>query len=389
MTRYDFTTRPDRLAQHTVKWHSSETDPDLLQMWVADMDFLPLPQIKEALTTYAQEHIYGYSMATDSLYQAIIDWEREEHQYSIRKEDILLIEGVVPAISVAIQSLTKEGEAVLINTPVYPPFARTIRLNKRQLICNSLVEKDGQFLIDFEQLEKDIVDNQVKVYVFCSPHNPGGRVWTKEEIFQVGQLCQKHGVILVSDEIHQDLTLYGHRHYSFNTLSPTFKDFSIILGSATKTFNIAGTKNSFAIIENPALRKAFSIQQLANNQHEIPAVGLIATEAALRHGKEWLDQLKQVLEENISYTVDFLTEHTKIKVMKPQGTYLIWLDFSAYDLTNEEIQEKLVKKAKVVLNDGRTFGKEGSLHARLNIAIPHATVVEACHRIAQVFEREP
>ena len=388
MTQYDFTTRPNRLGQNTMKWHSSETNPDLLQMWVADMDFLPLPQVKEALIAYAQDHVFGYSMVPDSLYQAIIDWERDQHQYEVRKEDIVLIEGVVPAITVAIQALTKEGDAVLINSPVYSPFARTVRLNKRQLISNSLVEKDGQFTLDFDQLEADIIEHQVKLYVFCSPHNPGGRVWTKEELEKVGQLCQKHGVILISDEIHQDLALFGHKHLSFNTVSPDFKDFTIILGSATKTFNIAGTKNSYAIIEDPSLRKAFTKQQLANNQHEIPTVGLIATEVALRHGKAWLDQLKEVLEENINYTVEFLTEHSQIKAMKPQGTYLVWLDFSAYGLSNEQIQEKLIKEAKVVLNDGLSFGKEGKCHARFNTATPLETVKEACQRIVAVFGKE-
>ena len=388
MTQYDFTTRPNRLGQNTMKWHSSETDPDLLQMWVADMDFLPLPQVREALIAYAQNHVFGYSVVPDSLFQAIINWERDQHQYEIRKEDIVLIEGVVPAITVAIQALTKEGDAVLINSPVYSPFARTVRLNKRQLISNSLVEKDGQFTLDFDQLEADIIEHQVKLYVFCSPHNPGGRVWTKEELEKVGQLCQKHSVILISDEIHQDLALFGHKHLSFNTVSPDFKDFTIILGSATKTFNIAGTKNSYAIIEDPSLRKAFTKQQLANNQHEIPTVGLIATEVALRHGKAWLDQLKEVLEENINYTVEFLTEHSQIKAMKPQGTYLVWLDFSAYGLSNEQIQEKLIKEAKVVLNDGLSFGKEGKCHARFNTATPLETVKEACQRIVAVFGKE-
>lgn len=388
MTKYDFTTRPNRLGQNTMKWHSSETDPDLLQMWVADMDFLPLPQVREALIAYAQNHVFGYSVVPDSLYQAIIDWERDLHQYEVRKEHIVLIEGVVPAISLAIQSLTNEGDTVLINSPVYSPFARTVRLNKRQLVSNSLVEKDGQFTLDFDQLEADIIEHQVKLYVFCSPHNPGGRVWTKDELEKVGQLCQKHGVILISDEIHQDLALFGNKHLSFNTVSPDFKDFTIILGSATKTFNIAGTKNSFAIIENPSLRKAFTKQQLANNQHEIPTVGLIATEVVLRHGKAWLDQLKEVLEENINYTVDFLTEHSHIKAMKPQGTYLVWLDFSAYGLSNEQIQEKLIKEAKVVLNDGLSFGKEGKCHARFNTATPLETVKEACQRIVAVFGKE-
>lgn len=385
MTQYDFTTLPNRLGQNTVKWHNSEKDPDLLQMWVADMDFLPLPAVKDALTAYTQTHVFGYALASDSLFQSIIDWEQKEHGYAVTKEDILLIEGVVPAISTAIQALTNEGDAVLINTPVYPPFARTVRLNHRKLVTNSLVENNGHFEIDFEELEKQFAAENVKLYIFCSPHNPGGRVWTKEELKKIGHLCQEYGVLLISDEIHQDLALFGHQHHSFNTVSPDFKDFTLVLSSATKTFNIAGTKNSFVLIENPLIRKKFQNRQLANNQHEVPAIGLIATEAALTKGKAWLEEVKTVLEENIDYTVQYLTKNTNIRVMKPEGTYLIWLDFSAYGLTNEEVQEKLTKEAKVVLNDGSTFGREGNCHARFNTAAPFKTVQEACHRIARVF----
>ena len=178
--------------------------------------------------------------------------------YAVDKESIVLIEGVVPAISTAIQAFTKEGDAVLINTPVYPPFARSVRLNNRQLIENSLVKVNGHFEIDFEQLERDIVENDVKLYVFCSPHNPGGRVWTKEELTKVADLCQKHGVLLVSDEIHQDLALYGNKHISMNTISDAYKDFTLVLSSATKTFNIAGTKKAvLPLSKNEDLRKAF------------------------------------------------------------------------------------------------------------------------------------
>ncbi len=202
-------------------------------------------------------HIFfGYPYPSEELYQSIINWEKNQHGYVVDKESIVLIEGVVPAISTAIQAFTKEGDAVLINTPVYPPFARSVRLNNRRLIENSLVKVNGHFEIDFEQLERDIVENDVKLYVFCSPHNPGGRVWTKEELTKVADLCQKHGVLLVSDEIHQDLALYGNKHISMNTISDAYKDFTLVLSSATKTFNIAGTKNSFTIIENEDLRKS-------------------------------------------------------------------------------------------------------------------------------------
>ncbi|NQI84936.1 pyridoxal phosphate-dependent aminotransferase [Streptococcus suis] len=385
MTQYNFIDSPNRLSQHAEKWRKVETDKELLPLWIADMDFEPLPEIRQVIRDYADHHVFGYPYASDSLYQSIIDWEDRQHGYKIEKESILLIEGVVPALSVSIQSLTEEGDAILINTPVYPPFARTVKLNNRQLVTNSLVDVDGVFRIDFDQLEKDIVENQVKLYIFCSPHNPGGRVWTREEVLAIGRLCQKHGVILVSDEIHQDLTLYGHKHYSFNTVDENFKDFSIILSSATKTFNIAGTKNSFAIIENPSIRKTFAKRQLINNQHEIPTIGLLTTEAAFTYGDEWLTELKNVLEKNIDYVEEYLTTHTRIKVMKPQGTYLIWLDFSDYQLEHDQLFELLQDQAKLILNDGLSFGKEGKYHARLNAAAPFDVIEEACQRLRNVF----
>ena len=385
MTRYDFTSKPNRLTHHAEKWKKVEADPELLPLWIADMDFEPLPEIRQVIRDYADHHIFGYPYASDSLYQSIIDWEDRQHGYKIERESILLIEGVVPALTVAIQSLTEERDAVLINTPVYPSFARTVKLNNRQLVSNSLVEVDGVFRIDFDQLEKDIVENQVKLYIFCNPHNPGGRVWSKEELLAIGRLCQKHGVVLVSDEIHQDLTLYGHKHDTFNTVDENFKDFSIILSSATKTFNIAGTKNSFAIIENPSIRKTFAKRQLANNQHEVPTIGLLTTEAAFTYGDDWLTELKNVLEKNIDYVEEYLTSHTRIKVMKPQGTYLIWLDFSDYQLEHDQLFELLQHQAKLILNDGLSYAKEGKHHARLNAAAPFDVIEEACQRLRNVF----
>ncbi|MFC5630707.1 MULTISPECIES: MalY/PatB family protein [Streptococcus] len=381
---YHFTEFPDRTLSNAYKWQKAAADKDLIPLWIADMDFITFPEMTAALEAFAKQGVYGYDGPKDSLYQAILDWEETQHGYKVTKEDVVLIEGVVPAISVAIQAFTKEDEAVLINTPVYPPFARTVTLNNRRLINNSLVEKDGHFELDFVQLEKDIIDNDVKLYVFCSPHNPGGRVWTAGELLRVGQICQKHGVILVSDEIHQDLTLFGHQHHSFNTVSPDFKEFTIILSSATKTFNIAGTKNSFAIIENEDLRKLFQKRQLANNQHEVSSLGLLATEVALREGLPWLNELKTVLETNVNVVCDALAQ-TKIKVMKPEGTYLMWLDFSETGLSHEEVAEILDKKAKLQLNDGLTFGREGKNHFRLNAAAPTTLIAEACKRLVNTF----
>ena len=385
MGKYDFTTLPNRFGHHTYKWKEAETDRQVLPAWIADMDFEVLPEIRQTVHDYAEQLVYGYTYASDGLIEAVQKWEEKHHSYRFEKDALVFIEGVVPAISTAIQAFTKEGEAVLINTPVYPPFARSIKLNNRRLITNSLVEKDGLFEIDFDRLEKDFVEEDVKLYVLCNPHNPGGRVWEKEVLEKIGQLCQKHGVLLVSDEIHQDLALFGNKHQSFNTVNEDFKEFSLILSSATKTFNIAGTKNSYAIIENPKLRLAFQKRQLANNQHEISGLGYLATEAAYRYGEDWLTELKELIEKHIDYVVDVFGKETKIKVMKPQGTYLIWLDFSAYDISDEELRKLLRDQAKVILNRGLDFGEEGALHARLNVAMPISVLEEVCQRIIATF----
>ena len=385
MGKYDFTTLPNRFGHHTYKWKEAETAREVLPAWIADMDFEVLPKIRQTVHDYAEQLVYGYTYASDGLIEAVQNWEEKQHGYRFDKDALVFIEGVVPAISTAIQAFTKEGEAVLINTPVYPPFARSIKLNNRRLITNSLVEKDGLFEIDFDQLEKDFVEEDVKLYVLCNPHNPGGRVWEKEVLEKIGQLCQKHGVLLVSDEIHQDLALFGHKHQSFNTVNEAFKEFSLILSSATKTFNIAGTKNSYAIIENPKLRVAFQKRQLANNQHEISGLGYLATETAYRYGEDWLAELKELIEKHIIYVVDLFGKETKIKVMKPQGTYLIWLDFSAYDISDEELRKLLRDEAKVILNRGLDFGEEGALHARLNVAMPTSILEVVCQRIIATF----
>ncbi len=387
MTQYNFTVLPERLKTNAIKWQKVKEDPDIIPLWIADMDFQVFPEMTRALETFAKTSVFGYDAPKDSLFTAIQNWEKTQHQVDISKDDIVLIEGVVPAISVAINALTKVGDAVLINTPVYPPFARSVKLSGRHLVTNTLVEVDGHFQIDFQQLEKDLVDSAVKLYVFCSPHNPGGRVWTPEELHKLVALCQKHNVYLVSDEIHQDLALFGHKHHSL--LSDTFgeKERIIVLSSATKTFNIAGTKNSFALISDPKLRKAFKDAQLINNQHEVSTLGFLATEVALTQGQNWLQELKTVLETNIDLVVSVLESQTDIKVMKPEGTYLVWLGFSAYDLSHNELGRVLQEDAKLILNDGITFGKAGKYHFRLNTATPTALLKVALERLVQHFPK--
>ncbi|MGV3010193.1 MalY/PatB family protein [Streptococcus thoraltensis] len=387
MTKYNFTDVPERIKTNAIKWQKVKQDSEIIPLWIADMDFHVFPAMTEALEEFAKISVFGYDAPKDSLYQAIQDWERTQHQVAVNKEDIVLIEGVVPAISVAIKAFTDKGDAVLINTPVYPPFARSVTLAERLLVTNSLVDNDGHFEIDFDQLEKDLVNNAVKLYIFCSPHNPGGRVWTREEMVKVAELCRKHGVYLVSDEIHQDLALFGNKHHSLLSVSLDYQDFALVLASATKTFNLAGTKNSFALIPNPKLRKAFTDAQLANNQHEVSTLGFLATETALRYGKDWLDELKTVLETNINLLTETLTTQTDIKVMKPEGTYLVWLDFSDYSIDHNELGRILQEDVKLILNDGVTFGKEGEYHFRLNAATPISLLEKALKRLVKAFPK--
>ena len=388
MTKYNFTSAPNRLNNHSVKWQATETDPEVLPMWIADMDFETFPEMSQAVKKFADYGVYGYGYPPKTLYDAIISWEKQEHHYEIKQEDIILISGVVPAITVGIQAFTQPGDAVLINTPLYPPFARTIKLNNRQLVTNSLVEVNGRFEIDFEQLEKDIVENDVKLYAFCSPHNPGGRVWEKTELIKIAELCKQYDVRLISDEIHQDLTLFDNQHHSFNTVGD-YASFAIVLSSATKTFNIAGTGTAFVLIEDERLKKKFKTQQLANNQHEVTTLGLLATETALTYGKPWLVELKKVLVDNLSYLVTYFEEHApRVKVMQPEGTYLIWVDFSDYGLSDDILYGLFRDEAKVILNNGTSFGVEGKGHVRVNIAAPLEHVKQAVQRIVAVLPKD-
>ncbi|MGT2666304.1 MalY/PatB family protein [Streptococcus rifensis] len=385
---YDFTKRPNRLTTHSVKWREVEKDQRLLPLWIADMDFYIAPEIKQAMADYVASDDYGYAYEAESLYQSVVDWEAKHYSNTVKADEILFVSGVVPSLSIALQALTSEGDAVLINTPYYGPIPRTVQLLNRQLVKNELVNIEGRYQIDFQQLEQDIVTHDIKVYVLCNPQNPSGRVWTREELQKLGNICLKHNVLIIVNEIHRDLTLFGNQHISFNTVDDAFKDISITLASATKTFNIAGTKNSYALIPNPSLRKKFTQQRLANNQHEVPTIGLVATEAAFTHGEGWLNALKPVLEQNVTYVKDQLESQTEIKVMVPEAGYLIWLDFSAYNLDDQELKAKYRDEAGLILSDGTTFGTAGRQFVRFNIAAPFDVIQEACSRLINVLAKD-
>ena len=380
----------NRRNTNSLKWDSIEKtygEKELLPLWVADMDFQTSPAILKALKETTEQGILGYMPAPDSLYQAIQSWQQRRYNYVVPKKAILFSSGVVPSIACAVQAYTEPGDAVLIHDPVYPPFTNVVKQNNRKVVRSSLIVDNGHFVMDLADMEKQIVAENVRLFILCNPQNPGGRVWNKTELEKVGKLCAKYDVIVISDEIHQDIVFEPNIFTTFNTVHPTFKDFSIILTSATKTFNLAGIKNSMVFIENSQLRKKFVDVQQKNQQHEINSFGYIGTEAAYNYGEPWLNDLLHYLQENISFVSTFFKEHLpEVTIMQPEGTYLIWLDFSALNLTDSSLQDKLVHKGKVVLNAGITFGPEGSNCMRLNIACPKKTLLDGLERIKKAFD---
>ncbi|MEI5989575.1 hypothetical protein A5881_001067 [Enterococcus termitis] len=386
----EFDTVYNRLNTNCIKWDSIEDtygESDLLPLWIADMDFKANPPVLDALKKTVEQGLLGYSPAPDSLYEAIQEWQKRRHDFSVSKEAILFNSGVVPSLSIAIQAYTKPGDAVLIHDPVYPPFAKVVEQNNRKLVRSPLMIEQGRFIMDLEELEKQIIAEDVRLFILCNPHNPGGRVWTKSELKAFGKLCAKYDVLVISDEIHQDLIFAPHVFTTFTNVHPTFKDFSITLTAATKTFNLAGIKNSMIFIENSDLRKKFIEVQERNFQNEINIFGYVGTEAAYRNGDAWLEELLIYLKENIDTVSNFIkNELPKVKIMQPEGTYLMWLDFSAFDLTDAQLQNQLIHKGKVVLNAGITFGPQGTQHMRLNVACPKETLLEGLRRIKHSFE---
>ncbi|MHC5268270.1 MalY/PatB family protein [Enterococcus sp. LJL98] len=379
----------NRRQTNSEKWDSIEKNfgvTDLEAFWVADMDFRAAPAIQKALSNYVAAGIYGYHTLPDSLYQAIISWQARRHHYLLKKEEILFNSGVVPSLVMCVQAYTHPGDAVLIHDPVYRPFSEVIEKNQRKLVRSTLLTVDGKFQMDFYEMESLIIQNDIKLFILCNPQNPGGRVWSKEELKQLGQLCQKHQVMVISDEIHQDLILAPYTFTSFQTIDPSFEAFSVVLTSATKTFNLAGVKNSMLFIKNQKLREKMIALQEATRQSEINSFGLIATEAAYNEGEEWLENLLDYIKENIKMTTDFFKNHLpKVKVMEPEGTYLMWLDFSAFNLTDDELTQKLIYEARVVLNQGDFFGPAGTQHVRLNVACSRKLLEKGLKQIAEIF----
>ncbi len=312
---------------------------------------------------------------------------KTEHNFEIERKWIVTTPGVVFAIACAIKAFTKENEAVIIQTPVYYPFKNMIDLNNRKCVTSSLIEKNGKYQIDFEDFENKIEQNNVRLFILCSPHNPVGRVWTKDELSRLAEICEKHNVIIFADEIHNDFILPGHTHTVFSTISQYAAQNSIVSTSASKTFNLAGLQFSTNFIQNPVLKKKFHDERDKTGYDEPSIMGLVAAQAAYQNGRSWLTALKNHLQENLDFLRNWLkTNLPKVRLIEPEGTFLLWLDFSAYNFNDKELDEIIVHKAKVWLDRGTMFGSEGNNFQRINIATPRPLLQEALERIKNALE---
>ncbi|WP_110922131.1 MalY/PatB family protein [Psychrobacter fozii] len=376
--QYNFDEIVDRRNTGSLKWHYTD---DTIALWVADMDFKAAEPILDAIEQAVQHGILGYTKPTEALYDSIIQWHGSRYGLQLTKENILFSPGVVPSLALMMNVFTEVGEAVLVNDPIYTPFMSKVEQNGRKLVLSALKEAEGKYHLDLADIEAKIIEHDVKLYLLCNPHNPGGRVWTVDELEALLAICKKHNVAIVSDEIHQDLTLTGHTFIPFLTLAKGYEHNVVSLTSMTKTFNIAGIKGSMIFATNEALVKKISQQQNLNDEYELNLFAYTAMRVAYEQGDEWLTQALAYIEANIDLTVQFLEENLpKIKVMRPEASYLIWVDCSAYGQEDQALYDTL-RAAKVELSAGFKYGEKGHLKMRINVACPRALLLEGLTRM--------
>ena len=381
---YNFDTVVDRRSTGSVKY---DLRHDLLPLWVADMDF-PLPEeILNAIRKRVGHGIFGYTMTGPSYWSALDSWCFREYGYHVKHSEWVTVPGVVYSLSIAIRAVTEPSDAILIEQPVYYPFSQIVKDNGRRLIVAPLCYKDGRYFRDLEAFENAIKENNVKAFILCSPHNPVGRVWTQEELTSVAEICRRHGVTVVADEIHCDFIRPGIKFTSFATLGDEYKQKLILCTAPSKTFNLAGLQVSNIWIPNPEIRRRFKKQNQANGYNEINALGMTAAESAYTLGKPWLEALKEYLEGNIAYVREFLAKNIpSVHLVEPEGTYLLWLDFHGTGLSNEEVKERVEKRARLWLDHGDMFGEGGELFERINIACPRSILEQAMKQLAEAFK---
>ena len=389
--KIDFDTIVNRKNTNSIKYDFTaerNMPEDILPLWVADMDFKAPKEVIDAIIKRVEHGIFGYSEAKDEYFQALRGWMEEKHNWQIEKEWVVKTPGVVFAIAMAVQAFTSPGDSVMIQQPVYYPFKSVIEDNGRNVVDNTLVLNDaGKYEMDLEDFERKVVEHQVKLFLLCSPHNPVGRVWTEEELIRLGDICVKHDVIVVSDEIHQDF-VYTGRHHVFADINESFRERTITCTAPSKTFNLAGLQVSNIMIANPKLRKKFINQINAAGYSQLNVLGLTACEAAYRHGSRWHEQLIGYLKGNLIYLKEFLIEHLpQIKLIEPEGTYLVWLDFRGLNMTESQLEDLIVHKAGLWLDNGTMFGKAGEGFQRINITCQRSTLEKAMIQLRNAIKQ--
>lgn len=385
-----FNTIHDRKLTRSVKWDRLNevfNTEDVLPMWVADMDFQAPQAVNDEIIKRANHGIYGYTVIDSDVKASIIDWVKKRHHWHVNPNWLSFSPGVVTSLHILIQTLTEPGDNVLIQTPVYTPFYNVIEAHDRKIVKSPLVLNDDHYDIDFDDFEAKLKQG-VKAFILCSPHNPVGRVWTKEELQKMAALCVEYEVLIISDEIHADLTLNEHRHFPIATMSDDVSQQTITCMAPSKTFNLAGLQASYVITENPDLKNKLD-QGFANQGLSmLNTMGNTALEAAYRHGEPWLENLLQILGEHQTYVIDMFRKHTpELKVIPAEGTYLLWIDCSGLGMDDQTLQSFMIEKAKVGLNTGISYGNEGSQFMRMNIACPRQTLEEGVNRIIHAIQQ--
>lgn len=376
----------DRRGTDSVKWDLT-TDAEVLPMWVADMDFKTAPEITEAILKKASHGVFGYSITPPQFYDAIIDWWKDIHQYNIRKEWILPGPGMIPTLSAILRTFVKSGENIIIQPPVYNHFYYFFNNCGFGLVENNLIYEDGNYQIDFDDLEFKASDPKTKLLLLCNPHNPVGRVWKRSELEKMAEICSRHQVMVVSDEIHADLVFEGHQHIPFISIAENYNLESVTCGSPCKTFNLSGLPISYVISDNKntldKIDKTFEIQD-TSYPNPIAATALIA---AYQNGKEWMNELKIYLSENYQYLIEFIAENLpQIKVLPLEATYLVWLDCRSLNKSSEELAKLLLEEEKLWVNPGTMYGSAGEGFLRINIGCPRELLCEGLRRLEIAFK---
>ena len=384
--KWEFMFDADHNAAQSDHAHPKHGDERVLPMWVADMDFRAPPPVVEAVVERAKRGVYGYCMPTDSYYEAVINWFGRRYGRTIQRDWIVLTPGVVPALHLMVRTYTLPGDKIIIQRPVYHPFTFAVENNDREVVSNSLVLADGRYQMDFDDLAAKAADPDTKMIILCSPHNPISRVWSREELTRLGEICLDNDVLVVSDEIHCDLIYSGVEFTSFACISERFAQNSIVCTAPSKTFNVAGLKLSNIVIPNEELRHRFTKTLERTGLMGTNTFGVVAAEAAFNFGEPWLTALMTYIESNYTFMKEYLAKHLpQLRLLPAEGTYLVWLDCRDLELTPEERKKLIFEEARLYLDEGEIFGPEGEGFERINLACPRSLLAEALDRLKAVI----